>query len=146
MLGVTTNLTETTTCVLQVENKPERIANIIESLQAVQFAGKMSSRETAITKGKLQFASCQIRGRVVPQTENQNAIVFASIVPVIFRPDILIDQYLTTPDLGHLVAADIDTRMFWQDLIRSLLIKRRGVAAIRFERFLQTIADRNRNA
>ena len=74
------------------------------------------------------------------------AIVFASIVPVIFLPDILIDQYLTTPDLGQLVAADISTREFWQGLIRSLLIERRGVATIRFERFLQTVADRNRNA
>ena len=67
MLGVTMNLTETTTCVLQVENKPERIANIVESLRAVQLAGKMSSGETAIIKGKLQFASYQIHGRVALQ-------------------------------------------------------------------------------
>jgi hypothetical protein len=41
---------------------------------------------------------------------------FANTVPVIFPPDIFIDQYLTTP-------ADIATRTFWQDFICSLLIR-----------------------
>ena len=69
--------------------------------------------------------------------------VFADIL-VCFKPDILVDQFLTTGDIGRVAATNNQLHILWQPLLRALRREKLAVASIRFDRLLQSINDNRR--
>ena len=71
------------------------------------------------------------------------AISFAEIL-VCFQPEVSVEQFLATGDIGRLAATNKRLHCFWQSLLRALRSSpfvRLAVVRSRFDRLLQSLND-----